>query len=182
MSESDDIQAFDFLQSIEQRSYESAATTLHEEDLSQFWTGVGFRHSGIDYVVKLDEVAEIISIPRFTKVPGAKSWVKGLANIRGTLLPIMDLHGFLGHKGRHPLHTQRMLVVNHQDIQCGIVVDEVLGLNHYDHESWVEEVDVDDKTMQPYIKGGFYAGEKLWSVFSLNSLVETPSFRQVALV
>ena len=175
-------QAFEFLQSIEKRSIESASMALREQDLGRFWTGVGFRLSGIEYVVRLNEVAEIISIPPYTKVPGAKNWVKGLANIRGTLLPIMDLHGFLGSKTPHALRRQRLLVVNHDGIHCGVIVDEVLGLNHYEDEDWLDEIPINDEAMQPYLKGGFYSGEKLWTVFSLNALAETPSFRQVALI
>ncbi|TQV89022.1 chemotaxis protein CheW [Aliikangiella coralliicola] len=182
MSEITDIQAFEFLQSIEQRSFESASVSTREEDLSRFWTGVGFRISGNDYVVRLNEVAEIISIPRHTKVPGAKNWVKGLANIRGTLLPIMDLHSFLGRKAPHALRRQRLLVVNHDGVHCGVIVDEVLGLNHFEDEDWVQEIPVHDDAMQPFLNGGFYSGEKLWTVFSLNTLAETPSFRQVALI
>lgn len=182
MSESTDQQAFEFLQSIEQRSFESASASFHEEDLSRFWTGVGFQLSGIDYIVRLNEVAEIISIPRYTKVPGAKNWVKGLANIRGTLLPIMDLHGYLGRKTPHALRRQRLLVVNHDGIHCGIIVDEVLGLNHFEDEDWIKDIPENDEAIKPYLKGGFYSGEKLWTIFSLKTLAETPSFRQVALI
>ncbi len=182
MTETNHLQAFETLQQIEKRSFESAEVAAREDDLSRYWTGVGFRVSGVDYIVKLSEVAEIISIPRYTKVPGAKMWVKGLANIRGTLLPIMDLHGFLGRKAPHALRRQRLLIVNHSGIHCGVLVDEVLGLNHFEHEDWVKDVPVEDEAMKPYLSGGFYSGEKQWTVFSLHTLAETPSFRQVALV
>ena len=182
MSEITDLQAFEFLKNIEQRSFESASQSPFEEDLSRLWTGVGFRLAGNNYVVRLNEVAEIISIPRYTKVPGAKNWVKGLANIRGTLLPIMNLHGFLGRKAPHALRRQRLLVINHNDIHCGVIVDEVLGLNHYENEEWVKDIPTEDDVVQPYVQGGFYAGENFWTVFSLKTLAETPSFRQVALI
>ncbi len=182
MSETNHLQAFEILQQIEKRSFESAEVTSREEDLSRYWTGVGFRVAGNDYVVRLSEVAEIISIPRYTKVPGAKSWVKGLANIRGTLMPIMDLHGYLGRKAPQALRRQRLLVVNHEGIQCGVIVDEVLGLNHFEHNDWVKDVPVADEAMMSYLNGGFYSGEKQWTVFSLHTLAESPSFRQVALI
>ena len=181
MSDISDQQAFDLLQSVERRSFEAAALSPSEQDLSRFWTGIGFKIGGHDYIVKLQEVAEILSIPRYTKVPGAKSWVKGLANIRGTLLPIMDLHGFLGRKAPPTLRRQRLLVVEHDTIHCGIIVDEVMGMSHFEDADWVEEIPIQDEAMQPYLSGGFYLGEKLWTVFSLNTLAETPSFRQVAL-
>jgi len=181
MAEFTDLQAFEFLQLVEKRSFENAGLSTREQDLSRFWTGVGCRIAGNDYLVNLKEVAEILSIPQHTRVPGAKSWVKGLANIRGTLIPIMDLHGFLGRKAPASLRRQRLLVVNYAGVHCGVVVDEVLGLNHYEHENWVKDVEVADKAMVPYLKGGFYTDDKLWNVFSLFTLAETPTFRQVTL-
>lgn len=175
-------EAFEFLQKVEKRSFASAATSAREDDLSRFWTGVGFKLQGIEYVVRLNEVAEIIPIPQYTKVPGAKKWVKGIANIRGTLLPIMDLHGFLGRAVSHFTRSQKMLVVNHNGIHCGVIVDEILGLNHYESDAWVEGAPLNDEAMQPYLKGCFYSGDRLWSVFSLNTLADTPEFQQVALI
>ena len=181
MADLSNTEAFEFLQLVENRSLENIGTSTREEELSRFWTGVGFRMAGNDYLVNLKEVAEILSIPPHTKVPGAKPWVKGLANIRGTLLPILDLHGFLGRKASSNLRRQRILVVNHSDVQCGIIVDEILGLNHFEDEDWKQEVPVSDEEMQPYLAGGFYTEEKMWNVFSLFTLVDTPAFRQVAL-
>ena len=181
MQEFTDLEAFQFLQTIESRSVEHSGTSTREEELSRFWTGVGFRLAGREYLVNLKEVAEILSIPPHTKVPGAKSWVKGLANIRGTLMPIMDLHGFLGRKAPSSLKRQRLLVVNKGGIHCGVIVDEVLGLNHFEDEQWVEDVEIADEAMTPYLKGGFFIEEKLWNVFSLFELATTQSFKQVAL-
>ncbi len=181
MAEFTDLQAFEFLQLVEKRSFENAGLSTREQDLSRFWTGVGFRIAGNDYLVNLKEVAEISSIPQHTRVPGAKSWVKGLANVRGTLIPIMDLHGFLGRKAPASLRRQRLLVVNYAGLHCGVIVDEVLGLNHYEDENWVKEVEIADVAMEPYLDGGFYNDDKLWNVFSLFTLAETPAFRQVAL-
>lgn len=181
MAEFTDIEAFEFLQLVEKRSSENAGLSTREQDLSRFWTGVGFRIAGNDYLVNLKEVAEILSIPQHTRVPGAKSWVKGLANVRGTLIPIMDLHSFLGRKAPASLRRQRLLVVNYAGIHCGVIVDEVLGLNHYEDENWVKEVEIADEAMGPYLNGGFYNDDKLWNVFSLFTLAENQAFRQVTL-
>ncbi len=181
MADYTDLEAFDFLKQVEQRSIENAGASTREEDLSRFWTGVGFRSGEHEYLVNLQEVAEILSIPPYTSVPGAKPWVKGLANIRGTLVPIMDLHGFLGRSAPTALRRQRLLVVNHEGIHCGVIVDEILGMNHFEKEDWVETVEIEDQEMAPYLNGGFYSDDKLWNVFSLFKLAETPSFQQVAL-
>lgn len=181
MTDITDLEAFDFLKQVEQRSIENAGAATREDDLSRFWTGVGFRSGKQDYLVNLQEVAEILSIPAYTPVPGAKPWVKGLANIRGTLVPIVDLHGFLGTSAPTTLRRQRLLVVNHDDIHCGVIVDEILGMNHFENEDWVETVEIEDPVMEAYLDGGFYSNDKLWNVFSLFKLAQTSSFQQVAL-
>ena len=72
-----------------------------------------------------------IATKNTTRVPGAKSWIKGLANVRGQLLPIIDLRHFLG-SGITPItRNTRVLVVNHREIPAGLVVDEVLGFRRF---------------------------------------------------
>jgi twitching motility protein PilI len=176
-----DLDAFQCLQQIESRSLEHSGALTREEELSRFWTGVGFRLANQGYLVNLKEVAEILSIPSYTKVPGTKAWVKGLANIRGTLMPIVDLQHFLGQKKISTLKRQRLLVVKTSTLYCGVIVDEVLGLNHFKDEKWLNDVTIDDSLMAPYLNGGFLINDKLWPIFSLFKLATTPLFRHVAL-
>ena len=62
------------------------------------WTGVGFTLSGENFLAPIGEVAEVLKVPRYTLVPGVESWMKGLANVRGRLLPISDMMMFMGRK------------------------------------------------------------------------------------
>ncbi|PWK46876.1 chemotaxis protein CheW [Pleionea mediterranea] len=172
--------AFEILSDIEQRSYSSASAVPRSEQSGRFWTGIGFRLNKNRYVAPLQEVAEILRMPNYTKVPGARSWVKGVANIRGTLLPIMDLHGFLGRKTPSSVRQQRVLVVNHNGVNSGIIVDEVLGLQHFEDSERLSEVE-DDENIMPYLSGRFERADDEWHVFSPFALTEHPDFLKVAL-
>ena len=66
-----------------------------------------------------------------TRIPGSKSWVKGLANVRGQLLPMIDLRQFLGSGATAPQRNTRVVVVNHREIPAGLIVDEVLGFRRF---------------------------------------------------
>ena len=66
-----------------------------------------------------------------TRVPGAKAWIKGLANVRGQLLPIIDLRQFLGSGVTPVTRNTRIVVVNHREIPAGLIVDEVLGFRRF---------------------------------------------------
>ena len=70
-----------------------------------------------------------------TRVPGANRWLLGIANLRGHLLPLIDVKLLLG-SGRTTLRrTTRVISVNHREVPAGLVVDEVLGFRRFmDHE------------------------------------------------
>ncbi len=160
---------------------------LHARDLprkvevKQTWAGVGFRLGEADLVVPLSEVHEMMPYPALTVVPGAKPWVKGIANVRGNLLPIVSLSGYLADQGGAPVARRtRVLVVRDGDIYAGLVVDSVYGLQHfYEEERCAEEAQV-DASIRPYLQGAFLQAGRYWRVLSLHRLTRSPQFLQVA--
>jgi len=113
-------------------------------------------------------------------VPGTKPWVKGVANVRGTLLPVMDLNGYLGKKVATIVQKTRILVVKYEDMTVGIVVDEVLGLKHFSDDDKVTAVKKFDDSMRSYIQGAFRQNEVETLVFNMHALAIHPEFFQVA--
>ena len=74
-----------------------------------------------------DEVVEILPMPQVTPVPGAQPWMLGVANIRGNLLPIVDLKQFLEGE-RTVLHEgQRVLIVRQPGGDVAVTIDELFG-------------------------------------------------------
>ena len=64
--------------------------------------------------------AKCLSVPNsITRVPGAKGWVRGLANVRGQLLPIIDMKQFIGSGVAVLSRNTRIVVVNHREIPAG---------------------------------------------------------------
>ncbi len=59
------------------------------------WVGIGFQLANERFLVARDEIREVMMMPSgITRVPGAKDWVAGLANLRGQLLMVVDLRTF----------------------------------------------------------------------------------------
>ena len=75
------------------------------------WVGVAFRLSSENFLVAREETREVLGFPRcVTRVPGAKPWIRGLANVRGQLLPVVDLRAFLGGGVTNTGRSTRVLV------------------------------------------------------------------------
>jgi hypothetical protein len=87
--------SFDTLLDYESRSLAHVAGRPESIEAAGHWRGVGFRLGQRRLVSSFDEVMEILPLPAVTAVPGAQPWMLGVANVRGTLLPVVDLKQFL---------------------------------------------------------------------------------------
>lgn len=85
--------AFELLLDMDRRCRSLAAGLPLQEAHQQDWVGIGFRMGEQRFVAPIGEIAEILHEPHHAVMPGVKFWVAGIANLRGRLLPLMDLCG-----------------------------------------------------------------------------------------
>ncbi len=104
-----------------------AAREIEQKSPESQWSGIAYRVEDLYFLSDLTEVTEVIACPPLTRVPATKNWLKGVANIRGTVLPIIDLKEFLG-RGNVSRHSKsRVLVMRAGQLSAGLLVDEVVG-------------------------------------------------------
>jgi len=139
------------------------------------WTGVGFLLNGQYFLAPIGEVAEVLKVPRYTQIPGVAAWMRGLANVRGRLLPIMDLLLFLNRRSAVLEQKRRILVVDYNDIFSGLIVDEVLGMQHFNINSY-QKTHQAFQDIAPYVHGSFVRDGQAWNILLLSRLIEDPRF------
>ena len=150
------------------------------QDVVQYWSGIGFMLDGVRYVAPLEQVSEILISTSYTRLPGVHSWMKGVANVRGRLMAVMDLAGFLEKATSLQEKRRRLLVIDQGELYTGLTVDDVFGMQHFDVETFIEEPEGVDEAVQPYIEGAYQRDGEVWQVFSLLQLASDPRFLQVA--
>ncbi len=173
-------QPFALLRELEARSRRHARGLPQQVEVRRPWSGIAFRVSGVLLVSGIAEINEILDYPQMTRVPGAHAWVRGLANIRGTLLPILDLAGFIGDRLITPGRDTRILAVQQGGVSAGLVVDEVVGLRHFFEEERSDELPEAPDGMRGYLDGAYRHASGHWGVFSMARLAADPRFLQVA--
>jgi twitching motility protein PilI len=172
---------FELLKELEKRSRAVAAGASAEAGAGREWVGVAFRMGGETFLVAREETREVLGYPAvITRIPGSKNWVKGLANVRGSLLPMLDLRQFLGSGATNPSRNTRVVVVNHREIPAGLIVDEVQGFRRFAENEFDAEAPPTVVRCDTYLAGAFRRGGEVWPVLSLKSLVESQSFLQAA--
>jgi twitching motility protein PilI len=115
-----------------------------------------------------------------SRIPGAKEWVRGVANVRGTLLPILDLKGFLLGEMTKMTRETRILVMQHKGVVAGLLVEGVMGMRQFLEEEYSEDTSDLDVAFSRMISGQYRQRGESWGVFNINLLAEIPEFMQVA--
>jgi twitching motility protein PilI len=168
------------LRKMQQESIRTAPGLPQEVQAARLWSGVAFRLADLRLVAALDEVLEVLPCPSYTPVPGTKPWVKGVANVRGNLITIVDLAEHFGKPAVFIDDAARLLVMNVPGLHTGLLVHEVLGLRHFDEEAERQELPGMDDPAMAHVKGAFLRDDVIWGEFDMKSLAETATFRHVA--
>jgi len=172
--------AYVLLQDIDLRSRTKALGLPQQIEVRRTWSGVGFRLGNVHLLSKLEEVDEILVSPEMTRVPSALSWVKGIANIRGMLLPIMDLRDFIDGQAIQAGRKTRVILIKKGELVSGLMVDEVFGMRHFFEEERTKNVPESSDNLKKYLQGAFRKGNMHWGIFDMDNLAEDPGFLQVA--
>jgi purine-binding chemotaxis protein CheW len=94
---------------------------------------VSFRLAQEEYGIEITKVQEIILMGEITRVPQTPPYIKGLINLRNTVIPIVDLRLRFGLPQEEATDETRIMVVNVAGKTIGIIVDavsEVLRISH----------------------------------------------------
>ena len=170
---------FELLREFARRAVRAAAGRGLETGAQTEWVGVALRIGEHLYVTPRNEVREILTYPGVTHIPGSKGWLKGLANIRGQLLPVIDMNEFFGGEEMLPGRTTRVIAVNHADIPAGLMVDEVRGFRRFGREE-MQTANAPAPALAPFVTGCFERGGETWHVLDVTRLVESQAFLQAA--
>lgn len=157
-----------------------ARKTGRHESAQALWSGIVFDSLGERLVAPLGEISEVLAVPEHTTVPRTKPWLLGIANVRGRLLPLVDLALFLGDKA--PSHRfAKVLVVDTPQIFIGIVVEQVHGIVQFLPQQYVGERLDKRAPLAPYNHGKFDKEEQSYTVFMPSLLIDNPQFLNAAI-
>ncbi len=84
---------------------------------------VGFRIGNETFGVRIGAVREIVRVPEITAVPSAPETVEGVINLRGKIIPVMDLRKRFGQSEIQPDKKNRILVVELENKLIGLIVN-----------------------------------------------------------
>jgi twitching motility protein PilI len=173
-------QVLDILRDIQADAFRNAAPLPAKRATRPEWQGLAFQIGGARLVSPLGEVDEILTVPRVTRLPRVKEWILGVANVRGRLVPIIDLHRYLNVATTTARIQWRVLVVRSNDHQVGLVVEQSLGMQYFHADAFEAGRPDGIESLHPFVDGAYRLGGRVFYVVSLSSLVQDERFTNVA--
>lgn len=172
---------FAVLSDIATRSRSQSRGLPAQEEAVELWNGIGFSLAGQLYVAPMGEVVEILHLPRYTQVPGVRAFMVGVSNVRGRLLPLVDLGLFLDFpRSSRSQRERRVLIVERGDVFSGLIVDSVLGMQYFAADSFKTDPADTPQQIRDFVHGSYSRDNEEWKVFSTFRLIEDDRFLDAA--
>ena len=94
-------------------------------------TRLAIRMGPENYLVEMGLAAEIVSLPEIARVPWTKPWYRGLANVRGRLVGVIDLQHLMGREPLAAEQGQQLLVLGEGlGVAAGILITRAFGIRN----------------------------------------------------
>ena len=128
--------------------------------------------AGEEYAIDIHRVQEIIRVVDITRVPHASPFISGVINLRGLVIPVMDLRKRFALPGKTTDEMSRIIVINWHREMVGILVDGVSEV------IWLPQKSVEDPPAgATTIKSEFFTGigklgSRLLIILNLDTIIE----------
>ncbi|MCL0033340.1 protein phosphatase CheZ [Thermodesulfovibrionales bacterium] len=127
---------------------------------------IGFTIGGSEYTVPILRIQEIVNLPRLTKLPLAPYYVEGITNLRGRIMPVINLRKIVGMDNGSA--GKQVIVVTSGRIIFGVLVDSITGVITID-ESEIEPPT--DLNASEIIEGVAMPNDKLVMLLDTKKLI-----------
>jgi len=129
---------------------------------------VVFKVNEEQFAVETDKVQSINNIMEITKVPKSPDYIKGLINLRGNIISLLDINLLLDiEKGEGS--QENIIILNLQEESVGVTVDQVDEVLEIDEEL-IEKIETDRK--KTYIKGVINLKDRIITLIDISKLIE----------
>lgn len=142
---------------------------------------IGLQSGGRHWLLKLDDAGEIVPVPDLTPVPLTKPWFLGLANVRGTLVGVVDFSLFAGGPPTPRAADARIVLApDRLHVRSGVLVERMLGLRAVERMQ-VDPAQNEAPSRMPWMGGDLRDGEgKRWTQLDMQALVTSNEYLQVS--
>ncbi len=131
------------------------------------------------YAVHLLQVKEVIPVPDSTPIPNSLNYFKGIMNIRGHVISIIDLRIKLGIRPKEDQSNEAVIIVDINGMQIGVIVDSINKVLIVDSASVSKVPEVKTQINAKYIQGIHRKGDSLTSILDMSNVLDVNDLHEI---
>lgn len=134
---------------------------------------IGFKLNNEEYALEINNVQEIIKITKITRVPRTKKYIIGVINLRGIVIPIIDMNLRFGMEKKEYTEKQRIMILKIGVVFVGIIVDNVSEVIEIKSDQIFVNPTITASINQEYIRGvAKMNDERLLTLLNIEKVLE----------
>jgi purine-binding chemotaxis protein CheW len=146
---------------------------------------LSFNLSEEHFTIPVMKVMEILEVPKITKVPQAPSFIVGVINLRGAVLPVIDTRIKFGMDPiEYTVNTCILVMtveINEESIVVGALVDSVLEVFELDESAIKASPSIATKFRAGYIKGMIQENDRFMMVLDIDKVFSSSDLDNLAI-
>lgn len=140
---------------------------------------VGFRLADQEYAFRIEQIQEIVIPDRVTRMPQVPDYVEGVSNLRGTIIPMINLRLLFDMESKPKDEATRTIVVNVGSKVIGCTVDAVTQVIRITPENIQPAPDIVKADGAAYIAGFAKQDQRLIILLEISELLDPAKLDQV---
>ena len=157
---------------------EKTTPTTAREGVRKYIT---FKLGDEEHGIELTKLRELIGLLEITRLPRAKPWICGLINLRGKVIPVVDLRIKFGMPKAEPTNQSVIIVAQlasgNQSVTTGILVDEVLEVCAIPEGEIEPAPELNDRLDTSFIQGVGKVGSRIVFLLDIDRILSVEDER-----
>lgn len=134
---------------------------------------IGFKLNSEEYALEISGVQEIIKVNSITRVPRSKQYILGVINLRGIVIPVIDLNIRFGNGKTTEIEKKRVIILKFGNLSVGIVVDGVSEVIDISANQILSNPTITTNVNQEFLKGVCKLGDdRLLTLLDIEKTLE----------
>jgi purine-binding chemotaxis protein CheW len=153
---------------------------IEKEEVSKRHRYLSFFVEDEQYGIEISHINEIIAMMKITHVPRTPAFVEGVINLRGSIIPIVDIRGKFGlQRIEHDMNTA--IIINEVgDVNIGFIVDRVEDVLTFDEKDLREPPKFGSHIDTSYIQSVAEAGSSVILILDMEKVFEDDELTQIS--
>ena len=141
---------------------------------------VSFTVGKEEYGVHIEDVQEVVRMPEITHLPQTDSFIKGVINLRGNIIPVIDMRNRFKMDAKDYNETTRVIVVAIEEKLVGMIVDTVSQVLEISEEEISDAPDIINGLSKEYIEGIGKINETMIILLKIDRVLTAAEIEMIA--